>query len=120
MSAFSPRHLWRAGLYSWQGLVHAVKSEQAVRHIMLVWLALLIVLAVFRNTPTLITALAWPLVLVCEFINTAIERLCDLVSPDYNLLVKQAKDLASAATAVAVALNLALWLWLFIVFSGVF
>lgn len=116
MSFFNPKHTIKASLYSWQGLVHAVKSEQAIRHIIVIWLALLILLLIFRTPATLIMALAWLGVLVIELVNTAIERICDLVSPNYNLLVKQAKDLGSAATATAVAGNVVLWLWFFIAF----
>jgi Diacylglycerol kinase len=35
-----------------------------------------------------------------ELLNTAIEAVCDLVSPEYNPLVKIAKDTGSAATGV--------------------
>lgn len=38
--------------------------------------------------------------LASELLNTAIEAVCDLVSPEYNPLVKIAKDSGSAATGV--------------------
>ena len=38
--------------------------------------------------------------LASELLNTAIEAVCDLVSPEYNPYVKIAKDTASAATGV--------------------
>ncbi|MEM1219016.1 MAG: diacylglycerol kinase family protein [Bacteroidota bacterium] len=46
-------------------------------------------------------------VLAAEAFNTAIEKLTDLVSPDYHKLAGQAKDLAAGAvllTAIAAAL----------------
>ena len=47
--------------------------------------------------------------LAIELLNTAIEAICDLVSPKYNKLVKVAKDTASAATfSIALALVAAL------------
>lgn len=38
--------------------------------------------------------------LALELLNTAIEAICDLVCPEYNPLVKIAKDTGSAATGV--------------------
>jgi diacylglycerol kinase (ATP) len=43
------------------------------------------------------------LVLVVESVNTALETLCDLVSPGYHPLVKRAKDISAAAVLVAAA-----------------
>lgn len=46
-------------------------------------------------------------VFCAEAINSAIEVLCDLVSPDYNETIKRAKDLAAGAvllTAIAAAI----------------
>lgn len=38
--------------------------------------------------------------LASELLNTAIEAICDLISPEYNPFVKIAKDSGSAATGV--------------------
>ena len=43
------------------------------------------------------------LVWAAEAFNTAIECICDLVSPGYNLLVKRAKDVGAAAVLIASA-----------------
>lgn len=63
-----------------------------------------------------ITASEWLAVILCiggvfsmEAVNTAIEAVCDHVSPEYSPLIKRAKDVAATAvlimsvTAVAVA-----------------
>lgn len=54
------------------------------------------------------TGLEWALlvlaigaVLAAEIFNTAVERVVDLVSPDYHPLAKQAKDLAAAGVLLA-------------------
>jgi diacylglycerol kinase len=53
-------------------------------------------------------------VLVVECVNTALETLCDLVSPEYHPLVKRAKDVSAAGVLIAaigsVAIALALYL----------
>jgi diacylglycerol kinase (ATP) len=46
------------------------------------------------------------LVFTAEIINTSIEYLCNLVSPDFNPLVGKVKDLASAAVLVASIISL--------------
>jgi len=43
------------------------------------------------------------LVLVVESINTALETLCDLVSPGVHPLIKRAKDMSAAAVLIAAA-----------------
>lgn len=49
-----------------------------------------------------------------EIINTAIEKLCDFVSVEKHLLIKQIKDLAAAAVLVAAITALAIGLIIFI------
>ena len=41
------------------------------------------------------------LVLVVECINTALETLCDLVSPGFHPLVKRVKDISAAAVLIS-------------------
>lgn len=40
------------------------------------------------------------LVLIVETLNTAIEKLCDFVSPEYHQLIGKVKDLAAAAVLI--------------------
>ena len=46
---------------------------------------------------TVVTGLVW----MAELFNTAIEKLCDLVSPGFNPKVKFIKDVAAAAVLVS-------------------
>ena len=46
---------------------------------------------------TIVTGLVW----MAELLNTAIEKLCDLVSPGFNPQVKFIKDVAAAAVLVS-------------------
>ncbi len=48
-------------------------------------------------------------VLVVELLNSAIEAVVDLASPEYHLLAKRAKDIGSAAVFVSFAFTLLLW-----------
>ena len=40
-------------------------------------------------------------VIAAEIFNTAIEKLCDLVEPNYNLKIKEIKDLSAGAVLTA-------------------
>lgn len=53
--------------------------------------------------------LLWALVLIVEIVNTAIEAVVDLVSPEFNALAGRAKDLGSAAVFLSLAMFLGTW-----------
>jgi diacylglycerol kinase len=42
-------------------------------------------------------------VMIVECLNTALETVCDLVSPDFHPLVKRAKDVSAAAVLIGAA-----------------
>jgi diacylglycerol kinase len=41
------------------------------------------------------------LVLVVESVNTVLETLCDLISPEHHPLIKRAKDISAASVLIA-------------------
>lgn len=96
--------------YSMQGYAHFYKYERsAILH-------LIVAVMIILGSLTLnMTAVEWLFMifilltmLAIELLNTAIEAICDLVSPEYNKLVKVAKDTASAATfSISIALVIA-------------
>lgn len=49
---------------------------------------------------------AMGMVWVGETINTAVEYVCDVVSPDYNHAVKHAKDIAAGGVLIAAVASL--------------
>lgn len=48
-------------------------------------------------------------VLVVELLNSAIESVVDLVSADYHILAKRAKDISSAAVFISIGFAVMLW-----------
>ena len=86
-----------------EGILWAVKTQ---RH-MLVHLiaAILVMIAALVLRLTLyefaLLCLAITLVLFAELVNTAIEVVVDLVSPDYHPLAQRAKDVAAGAVLLA-------------------
>ncbi|HEY0383463.1 MAG TPA: diacylglycerol kinase family protein [Candidatus Elarobacter sp.] len=113
-----PHDLAAAFRYAFAGLGTAWRSERNVRIHAVVAAVVVVAGAVLR-----LPAAAWAilfltiaLVVATELLNSAIESVVDLVSPEDRPLAKRAKDIAAAAVlvaaagAVAVAICLALWL----------
>ena len=102
----------KAFFNSLAGWRHAVRTEAAVREE-------LIVLILALPTVFFLTDSAWKrlaligvlvFVLIVEFLNTAIEKLCDHVRPEIHPQIKVVKDLGSTAVFLSIALALAAWL----------
>jgi diacylglycerol kinase (ATP) len=106
-----PSRVWRAFLYSWDGLRAAITHEAAFRQELAVVLPL-IPLALWLGDDNLERVLlvgSLLLVLVVELMNSAVEAVVDRVSLDRHDLSKRAKDLGSAA--VLLSIGLAVWTW---------
>ena len=54
----------------------------------------------FSHSETVVLLLTVSLVIAAEMINTAIERLVDMLSPSYNPLARLAKDIAAGAVLI--------------------
>lgn len=91
--------------FAFQGFRFAVLSERNIK-VMLAGFALAVVLGLVAG----LDAVRWAIVLLCcgvvlcaELLNTAIETVVDLVSPEYHPLAGRAKDIAAAAVWVLCA-----------------
>jgi diacylglycerol kinase (ATP) len=105
--------LWRATVNSRNGLVFAVRSEQAVREEVVALLLAIplgwLVGATTMRRVELVAAVA--LVLVIELLNTAIEKLADRLTTDHDLQIGRVKDMGSAAVGVALVTSGLFWLF---------
>jgi diacylglycerol kinase (ATP) len=101
--------------YSWAGFRHAVLNEAAIRdELIVIGIMTPVSLALdISGTEHLILVLSMMLVLLVEFLNTAIETTLDRVSTEEHPLSGRAKDLGSAA--VFIALMMAVLSWVVIV-----
>jgi len=86
-----------------EGILWAVKSQRHMRTHFLAAAAVLLLGLFYRISALEFVALATVvvLVLVVELLNTALEVVVDLVSPDFHLLARRAKDVAAGAVLVA-------------------
>lgn len=105
------RRVLAATRYSFNGLLLAVKSEEAFKQ----EFALFLVLAPLglwlgqTGIERLLLVAVLMLVLIVELLNTAIEAVVDRVSSDYHELSGQAKDLGSAAVFLSLTLVVLTW-----------
>ena len=88
--------LWNAARNSLDGLSELIKESAARREIFLI-VACALVFGFMPGTYTLLLLLLSLLLLAVEALNTAIEVLCDHVTPEIHPMIKKAKDLGSAA-----------------------
>jgi diacylglycerol kinase (ATP) len=105
--------LWRATINTCNGLVFAIRSEQAVRE-ELVALLISLPLAWLIGTTAmrrieLVAAVV--MVLIVELLNTAIEKLADRLTTDHDLQIGRVKDMGSAAVGVALVTAGLFWLF---------
>lgn len=92
----------RSFLFAIQGFRYTVRTERNIK--VMLGAAAFVICAGFVVG---LDPLSWAIVLVCcasvisaELMNTAIETVVDLVSPEYHPLAGHAKDIAAAAVYV--------------------
>jgi diacylglycerol kinase (ATP) len=102
----------RATVNTWNGLKAAARTEAAIRE-ELVALALAVPLAFVvasDNWKRLLLVLVVLLILIVELLNTAIEKLADVVSKGPHPAIKDIKDMGSAAVAISLVIAGLVWL----------
>lgn len=106
------RRLLSALRYTSAGFRHAIRHEVAIRE-ELIALAILVPVSAALPVSTLehlILVLTMMLVVLVEFLNSAIESTVDRISLERHPLAGQAKDLGSAAVLIAVLMWGLSWL----------
>ena len=104
---------WRATINTRNGLVFAIRSEQAIREeLMALVLALPLAWLIGATTMRRVELVAAVvLVLVIELLNTAIEKLADRLTTDQDPQIGRVKDMGSAAVGVALVMAGLFWLF---------
>lgn len=85
------------------GIVYAFRTQRHLAHYFVAITVALVAAAVLRISPIelLFVFSAIMFVLVAEMVNTSLEAIVDIVSPEYSPLARAAKDSAAAAVLVA-------------------
>ena len=103
--------LVRALGHQYTGVRRALKHDPAIRQV-LGAVAVLVALSALLPIGTmehLILVLSMMLVVLMEFLNSAIEATVDRISTEHHPLSGEAKDLSSVAVAVAVLMSGLCW-----------
>ena len=120
------KHMYKSIGVAFDGIIDLIKSENNAKiHLISTIVVILVGLKLqFLSIEWLWISLAIAGVWVAELINTAIEKLTDLISPEQNPIAKKVKDYAAGAVLV-----MAIWaifvfclislphLWMWLAFS---
>mgnify|MGYP002641364342 FL=1 len=108
-----PKHsLWKNGGYALEGLLDITKNETSFK-----WqLFMLLVMGGvawslpigFTHSSVLFLSLFIPV--LAEVANSAIERVVDLVTNEYHILAKQAKDVGATMVLLSLIITTLIWL----------
>ncbi|WP_110926906.1 diacylglycerol kinase family protein [Bacillus massiliglaciei] len=107
--------------FAFAGIFEAVRTERNIR-IHLVMLAAVAACGVYFEASRLewlfiLTAAAGTIAL--ELVNSALERVVDLVTADYHPLAKQAKDIAAGAVLIYAIFSIIIGLIIFVPKIGI-
>ena len=104
--------LLRATINSWNGLKAAIRTEAAFRQEIAVLLVSVPLAFVIAETAWTRLALIGVVVflMVVELLNTAVEKLSDRVSREFDFQIGTVKDIGSAAVGLSLLLVGAVWL----------
>jgi diacylglycerol kinase (ATP) len=113
MKLNKPKHnLFRNGGYAVEGFIDVVKNETSFKWQLLMLFVMGIVAWTlplsFAYSAILFLSLFIPI--LAEIINSAIERVVDLVTQDYHILAKQAKDVGATIVLLSLILTTLIWL----------
>ncbi len=92
----------RSFVFAFSGVAHAFRTQRNMRvHILIAWA--IVVLGWWLGISSVewaIIVLTMGAVFAAEMMNTVVESMVDLVSPDRHALAKTAKDVAAGAVLV--------------------
>jgi len=112
MKLNKPKHsLFRNGGYAVEGFIDIVKNEASFKWQLLMLFSMGIVAwnlpISFSHASILFLSLFIPV--LAEVANSAIERVVDLVTQDYHILAKQAKDVGATMVLLSLILTSLIW-----------
>lgn len=121
MKLNKPKHsLFRNGIYALEGLVDITKHETSFKWQLLLFFVMSIVVwnlpIGFGYKSILFLSLFIPV--MAEVANSSIERVVDLVTTDYHILAKRAKDAGAALVLLSLILTAGTWISVLLVAFG--
>lgn len=115
-----PKYSWKARIksffYAFQGIFYYLKNEvnaqiHAIATIIVVTIGLCVGI---DRTEWMMLILTIGMVWTLEIINSSIEKLADALHPNYHILIKRAKDMASGAVLIGAIVAIIIGLFIFL------
>jgi len=105
------RHILDATRFSIKGIVATAKTEAAFRQELLLAVILIPAACFLPVAPVnrILMIVSLLLILLVELLNSALESIVDMVSPDYHRLAGKAKDCGSAAVMFSLFIAGVVW-----------
>ena len=109
-------HIINSFKYAFSGVKEAFQSERNMKvHFLLMVLAIVLGLILkLSSVEWAILVVTIGLVLMLEFINTSLEQIVDIVSPEKQEKAKIAKDVAAAGVLVSAIVAVLIGIFLFL------
>jgi len=105
--------LFKNSNYAFSGFMYALKDEMSFKIELVLFLVSLIALGFFDFSfdfySYIFIVFAGIFVLTTELLNSAVENVVDLVTNDYHLLAKKAKDIGSSAVLFSLIFYIFTW-----------
>ena len=113
MKLNKPKHsLYKNGMYAVEGFIDIVKNETSFKWQLLMLFVMGIVAwnlpVSFAQSSILFISLFIPV--LAEVANSAIERVVDLVTKEYHILAKQAKDVGATMVLLSLIVTALIWI----------
>ncbi len=98
-----PTGVWASFNCAIEGILWTARTQRHLRHHLMVAVAVLLAALFFRVSSLEFILLVFGMVLVffAELLNTAIEVVVDMISPEYHPMARRAKDVAAGAVLMA-------------------
>lgn len=104
--------LFKNATYALAGLVDVVKHESSFKLQLLLFIVGMLIawFLPIEIVYKLVLSISLIIPIMAEIANSAIERVVDLVTKDYHILAKQAKDAGAALVFISLLTLAAIWL----------
>ncbi len=112
--------LFKNGRYALEGFIDITKNESSFKLQLLLFAVMGVIAWVlpisFAHASILFLSLFIPI--MAEVTNSSIERVVDLVTSDYHILAKQAKDAGATLVLLSLILTAGIWTAVLVVAFG--
>lgn len=102
--------------FAWNGLKELIRTEMNFRIQTIIFLIVLLIgiLLQLTNMEWVIICLVSGIVLICEVLNTVVEKLVDYIKPEMHPTAKVIKDMSAAAVLIASIVAIVVGLFIFL------